>query len=121
MYYNIWNTKFCRWTDAFQDPYYPMFLTWIETKRFWNKFSFDVSEFSIFEILSSGKPGGVNYSTYINDLEIEFSVFSNTKDVSINKNINIPINDYICKLCLNERCSKNEKSCWKCGAVIMVK
>ena len=28
----------------------------------------------------------------------------------------VPINDCVCHSCGNDRCSKNEKSCWKCGA-----
>jgi hypothetical protein len=27
----------------------------------------------------------------------------------------MPTNDYTCPSCKNDRCSKTEKSCWKCG------
>jgi hypothetical protein len=27
-----------------------------------------------------------------------------------------PTNDHVCPLCRNTRCSKTEKSCWRCGA-----
>src|SRR5271165_2392511 len=27
-------------------------------------------------------------------------------------------NDHVCPSCKNDRCSKTEKSCWKCGAVL---
>jgi len=28
------------------------------------------------------------------------------------------INDYICGTCKNDRCSKSEKKCWRCGAIL---
>lgn len=27
-----------------------------------------------------------------------------------------PVNDHVCPTCNNERCSKQEKTCWKCGS-----
>lgn len=27
----------------------------------------------------------------------------------------MPVNDHICPTCKNDRCSKTEKSCWRCG------
>lgn len=37
-----------------------------------------------------------------------------------NNSVNKPvvakaINDYVCPACSNDKCSKTEKSCWKCG------
>jgi hypothetical protein len=29
--------------------------------------------------------------------------------------VGAPINDHVCPTCRNDRCSKTEKSCWKCG------
>lgn len=31
-----------------------------------------------------------------------------------------PIDDYVCKVCSNPKCSQTEKSCWKCGEPIKV-
>ena len=31
-----------------------------------------------------------------------------------------PINDYVCKACRNEKCSRTEKSCWRCGEPIKI-
>lgn len=39
-------------------------------------------------------------------------------DVSINPMVAVPVNDYVCKRCSNPKCSKTEKSCWKCGEAI---
>ncbi len=37
--------------------------------------------------------------------------------VSSNTAINAPaINNHTCPTCRNDRCSKTEKSCWKCGS-----
>ena len=33
-------------------------------------------------------------------------------------NPNVPINDHICLHCKNDRCSKSEKICWRCGALL---
>jgi hypothetical protein len=32
--------------------------------------------------------------------------------------VSTPVNNYVCKTCGNNRCSKNEKSCWKCGNIL---
>jgi hypothetical protein len=34
---------------------------------------------------------------------------------SSSNKIGPPINDHVCPTCKNDRCSKSEKSCWKCG------
>jgi hypothetical protein len=31
---------------------------------------------------------------------------------------NGPINDYVCPTCQNNRCSKSEIKCWRCGGVL---
>ncbi len=31
-----------------------------------------------------------------------------------------PVDDYVCKSCNNSKCSKTEKSCWKCGTLITI-
>ena len=41
-------------------------------------------------------------------------------DDSINpRNPSAPIDDYVCKRCQNPKCSKTERSCWKCGEPIV--
>lgn len=43
---------------------------------------------------------------------------SEVSDVSTNSNVISPtqvVNDHTCLSCGNTRCSKTEKSCWKCG------
>ena len=30
----------------------------------------------------------------------------------------IPINDYVCPHCNNNRCSKSERTCWRCGNLL---
>lgn len=33
-------------------------------------------------------------------------------------NPTVAVNNHICPSCKNDRCSKSEKSCWKCGGVL---
>ncbi len=42
------------------------------------------------------------------DLESEIST-------SPNVNLSVAVNDYVCPTCKNDRCSKREKICWRCG------
>lgn len=30
----------------------------------------------------------------------------------------VAINDHVCPTCKNDRCSRSEKNCWKCGGVL---
>lgn len=30
----------------------------------------------------------------------------------------VAVNDHVCPSCQNDRCSKNEKTCWRCGGVL---
>lgn len=41
------------------------------------------------------------------------------QDVTINPGVVIPVDNYTCKICANTKCSTTEKSCWKCGALIV--
>lgn len=51
----------------------------------------------------------------------EIELISSSKDevkaeIIIAKSNNLAVvNDYICPTCKNNRCSKSEKTCWKCG------
>lgn len=43
------------------------------------------------------------------------------QDVAINPDVVTPskaINDYVCPACGNTRCSRSERTCWKCGCTL---
>ena len=50
---------------------------------------------------------------------VEFGAFSVPQNVSVAKAVVQPLsNDHTCIHCGNIRCSKQEKTCWKCGMKI---
>lgn len=56
--------------------------------------------------------GFVKTAKYGNWCECELT---NVQTNIINMTANQIINDYICPTCKNNRCSKSEKLCWRCG------
>lgn len=62
--------------------------------------------------LRQGKNGGVFRKT------LNFPVTSGTLPAPIPHVVAVTVNNHTCSACGNNKCSKDEKSCWKCGASI---
>lgn len=100
-FFNIWYVPKSRWTTSLkQDPKNPTKMTWENAHKeaiyYFGKSLVDVE---IREILADGTPGLIFAydpgSTVTNDAKA--------------------VNDYICPFCKNDRVSKTEKNCWRCG------
>ncbi len=50
--------------------------------------------------------------------EFEIRQVDATIDTCLNVVTTEAINDHVCPSCNNDRCSKTEKSCWKCGNLL---
>jgi hypothetical protein len=49
-------------------------------------------------------------------LENVMETGTETENVSVNVSLSAePSNDYVCPTCQNDKCSKSEKICWRCG------
>ncbi len=104
-FYSVWRIYSKRWTNAYnhklnqaQDPATPFQLTKAEAEEWANELNI--------------KTGGGDYEVRPLDPKFTVSVsFSNTATNTVKP----AINDYTCPGCNNDRCSKTEKSCWRCG------
>ena len=43
---------------------------------------------------------------------------SDMVEVATTSTSTVAVNDYVCPTCKNDRCSKSEKTCWKCGGTL---
>lgn len=60
------------------------------------------------------KQYGANYSYEVKDVYTkQIVLFHKFSDLGANK---AAVNDHVCPTCRNDRCSKIEKTCWKCGS-----
>ena len=70
---------------------------------------------SEYHMVAIGKDPYEEYVFFPNEIE---KIHFTADDTTANIGSIIAINDHICKTCSNERCSKTEKSCWRCGAAL---
>ena len=101
-YYNIWNKTANRWIiDTYKGQYQhadnPFPLTWQEATDWFNTLPKHLQ--STFEV----RP--------MNSLPSTIAGIN----LGINAGTMPAINDHICPSCKNDRVSKSEASCWKCG------
>jgi hypothetical protein len=53
---------------------------------------------------------------YLNDKQLTHEEWLAAVSSYVSIPSSVPTNDYTCPTCKNDRCSKTEKSCWKCGS-----
>lgn len=118
IYWNVWHIKAKRWTNGCwagiqQNEDYPFKLT-LEQATAWcdqlNKLGIATFQLcpAIFEVqvLDDFSWGDLSWDDLRNQ----------PTDLGLNANVTV-INDHVCPSCKNDKCSKAEKSCWKCGNV----
>lgn len=100
IYYNIWYLPKNRWTNVNgQNTNKPTLFSYEEASayarlHFGTIYSSDIEIRQVLEDYSPGPIGPI------------------VKDSSTSNTIK---NDWVCPTCKNDRCSKLEKICWKCG------
>lgn len=110
--YSIWYLAKNRWTNATYDkigsdqnvlkPY----LLSLEDAKEWfasPRLKKNAKQFVIREVLADGITGGEFYR-------------EDTAGLPIHSCTAPAINNHVCPACKNDRCNKQEKSCWKCGS-----
>lgn len=71
----------------------------------------------IFEVEYDGETVSWRYNALYFATEFVILLPSASKTLTVETN-QIAINDFICKTCSNNRCSKSERACWKCGNLL---
>lgn len=97
--YNLYSKMADRWTN--------MGLACEKNSTVLRKLTLDQATYCLSEL---------NKWSCYDDWEIKLYPEDQSSDSNDSKNISIlAINDYTCPVCHNDRCSKSEKICWKCG------
>lgn len=113
--FNVWNINAGRWTDAMfqggqQDPNQPFSLLLNEATKKCDELNAATAsmtlgiKYEVRQLLPSGRSltiGAISKATIPSVVKEAASTLA--------------VNDHTCKACGNDRCSKTEKSCWKCG------
>ncbi len=104
-FYSVWRINSKRWTNSFngargqyQDPTNPFQLTKAEAEEWASRLNSSLSF--------------IDYE--VRPLDPKFTVSVSFSNAASNT-IGPAINDYTCPGCKNDKCSRSEKSCWKCG------
>lgn len=93
------------------------------TEEFYNVWFLDENRWTNYDDQDVNNPKPLSYekakklASQLNGSSAQFEVrLLATKQVSVSKTDTlVAVNDHTCKWCNNNRCSKTEKSCWKCG------
>jgi hypothetical protein len=109
--YNVWYPKDKRWTNGAhktlgqQSQKNPHRLSPQEADIYrTDACCGSTHEFEIREVLADGSPGDLWHPL----VEVPMAPIRSATAA--------PINDHVCPACWNDKCSKTEKSCWKCGS-----
>lgn len=65
-------------------------------------------------VLTRGMKGGISKPD-LNDQWQSYAAVMQAKDVGINPVVSVAVNDHVCPCCKNDKVSKAERTCWKCG------
>ena|SRR6266446_1680116 len=69
------------------------------------------------EVTEYDKP--IDWQVLTDRIYAECNVHYNLVTISDPVSVTSPlVNDHTCPTCKNDRCSKSEKSCWKCGGLL---
>lgn len=106
-YWNVWHIKAKRFTNGVwagiqQDEEKPFKLTLEQATAWCNQLN---------QVKGNGP---ATFEVHAFDDSSSDQRFST--DLGLNANVAV-INDHVCPACKNDKCSKTEKSCWKCGNV----
>lgn len=95
--YFLWSNKFNRWTNL-------SFYSGIKICNYGAPIPLSLENVTIIlDYFNSNAP--FKFDQWI------IKIYPESKDVNVNQ----IINDHTCPSCKNDRCSRSEKSCWKCG------
>ena len=117
MNYSVWYIDKDRWTTdpllgVFQDERKPFLLSFEDSYNWWQ----DKTRPEFFEVREVLADGFSSRKLEAIELHEEIhKVFAKKKGVPIHGFAGAAINDHVCPTCQNDKCSKSEKVCWKCG------